>query len=141
MFRNGEETNRQRRRHKLLCIDNHASSTYLGFLLSRQGYKVKCASFLSDALDLIRLSSFDLFLVNDELACGSGKEFLNKLRHAAGSTPVVFYSNIVYPYSPRSMDQSGSTPETPVPATEVGLAVHRALANVSRPLNTCIKAA
>ena len=128
MFRKGEVTNVQRERRKVLCIDNHASSTYVAFLLARRGYRVSCATFLSDAFDLIRSSSFDLFLVNDELACGSGREFFNKLRDAAGSTPVMFYSNIIYPYSLRSADQSGRSPETPVPATEVVVAVDRALA-------------
>ena len=141
MFRNGEVTNRQRGRHKLLCIDNHASSTYLGFLLSRRGYQVNTASFLCDALDLIRSSAFDLFLVNDELARGCGKEFLKKLGEASGATPVIFYSNIIYPYSPRSADQSGRTPETPVPVTEAEAAVDRALAEASSLPMACINAA
>lgn len=117
----------QRGQLKILCIDNHASSNCACFLLARCGYKVKCARSLSDALDLIHSSSFDLYLVNDELACRSGKEFLKKLREAAGSTPIMFYSTTIYPLSPRSADQSGSTPETPVPVTEVAIAVDRTL--------------
>lgn len=109
---------------KVLCVDNHASSNYACFLLARSGYKVNSAGFLCDALELIHGSSYDVCLVNDELA-RSGKELFQKLREAAGSTPFIFYSTVVYPFSPRSADQSGNTPETPVPVTEVALAVNR----------------
>lgn len=141
MFRKGEVTNREHRRHKLLCIDNHGSSNYLRFLLVRNGYHVDTVSFLGDALDLIRASAVDLFLVNDELARGSGKEFLRRLGEAAGRTPVIFYSNVIYPYSPRSADQSGSTPDTPVPVTEAGVAVSRVLAEASTSAMARINAA
>jgi len=122
------------RQVKVLCIDNHASSTYTCFLLARGGYKVKSATFLSDALELMRNSSYDVYLVNDELA-RSGKELFNKVREAAGSTPMVFYSMIVYPFSSRSADQSGRTAETPVPVTDVGMAIARAIEDApARPI-------
>ena len=116
----------QQRQVKVLCIDNHASSNYTCFLLARSGYKVKSASFLCDALELIHGSSYDVCLINDELA-RSGKELFEKLRETAGSTPFIFYSTVVYPFSPRLADQSGNTLETPVPVTEVATAVNRAI--------------
>ena len=116
----------QQRQVKVLCIDNHASSNYTCFLLARSGYKVNSASFLCDALELIHGSSYDVCLVNDEFA-RSDKELFKKLREAAGSTPFIFYSTVVYPFSPRLADQSGNTPETPVPVTEVAIAVNRTM--------------
>lgn len=116
----------QQRQVKVLCIDNHASSNYTCFLLARSGYKVNSASFLCDAIELIHGSSYDVCIINDELA-RSGKELFQKLREAAGSTPFIFYSTVVYPFSPRLADQSGNTPETPVPITEVAIAVIRAV--------------
>ena len=116
----------QQKQVKVLCIDNHASSNYACFLLARSGCKVNSASFLCDALELIHGSSYDVCLVNDELA-RSGKELFQRLREAAGSTPFIFYSTVVYPFSPRSADQSGNTPETPVPLTEVAIAVNRTM--------------
>lgn len=116
----------QQKQVKVLCIDNHASSNYACFLLARNGYKVNCGSFLCDALELIHGSSYDACLINDELVC-HGKELFQKLREAAGSTPFIFYSTVVYPFSPRLADQSGNTPETPVPVTEVAIAVNRTI--------------
>ena len=116
----------QQRQVKVLCIDNHASSNYACFLLARNGYKVNCASFFCDALELIHGSSYDVCLVNDELV-RSGTELFQKLREAAGSTPFIFYSTVIYPFSPRLGDQSGNTPETPVPVTELAIAVYRAV--------------
>ncbi|MEK6337668.1 MAG: response regulator [Acidobacteriota bacterium] len=116
----------QQRQVKVLCIDNHASSNYACFLLARSGYKVNSASFLCDALELIHGSRYDVCLINDELV-RSGKELFQKLREAAGSTPFIFYSTVVYPFSARLADQSGNTPETPVPVTEVASAVNRTI--------------
>jgi len=116
----------QQKQVKVLCIDNHGSSNYACFLLARSGYKVNSAGFLCDALELIQRSRYNACLINDELV-RSGKEFFQKLREAAGSTPFIFYSNVVYPFSPRSADQSGNTLETPVPVTEVAIAVNRTI--------------
>jgi hypothetical protein len=119
---------------RILCIDNHASSNFSCFLLARSGYQVNRVGFFSDALDLIRSSSYDLYLINDELV-RSGKELFERVREAAGSAPMVFYSMVVYPFSPRLADQSGNTPETPVPVTEVAIAVARAIKHEStRPI-------
>lgn len=141
MYRRDRVTFRQQRQLRVLCIDNHASSTYAGFLLTRCGYEVNCVRFLCDAFDLIRSSTFDLYLVNDELARESGKEFIKKLQETAGSKPIMFYSNIIYPFGPRSADQSGGTPETPVPVTEVAIAAARTLANARVSAIPCVHAA
>jgi DNA-binding NtrC family response regulator len=117
----------QQRQVKVLCIDNHASSNLASFLLRRCGYEVNCVKSIPDALDLIGRSSFDVYLINDELACGSGKELLNQVREGMAATPVLFYSTVIYPFSPRLADQSGSIAVTPVPVTEVAIAVNRTI--------------
>ena len=90
---------------------------------------------------LIYGSTYDLYLVNDELACGSGKDLFELVRKEAGATPIVFYSTVIYPFSPRSADQSGSTRETPVPLTEVVIAVGRAIADMSTQPTASTRAA
>lgn len=117
----------QQRQAKVLCIDNHASSNYTCFLLARNGYKVNCATFLCDALEMLHDSTYDVCLINDELACQSDNALLKRVREAMGTTPVLFYSTVIYPFNPRLADQSGSTPETPIAVTEVPIAVYRAL--------------
>ena len=111
---------------RVLCIDNHASSTYCLFLLTRSGYKVKCVSFFCDAIDSVQHSSYDVCLINDELA-RAGKGMLERFREAAGTIPIVFYSTVVYPFSSRLANQSGDTVETPAVVTEAEIAVARAL--------------
>lgn len=131
MYRKGEDPAAQHGHGRILCIDNHASSNYACFLLMRSGYNVTYASFLSDALNLIHGSTYDLYVVNDELARGPHTDLFAELRKAVDATPIVFYSTVVYPFSPRSADQSGNTPETPVPLTEIAVAVGRRIADVS----------
>lgn len=119
----------QRGRPRVLCVDNHASSTYSFFLLRRSGYHVESASFFCDAIDLIKKSAFDVYLINDELA-RAGKDMLQKFCELAGATPIVFYSTVVYPFTTRLADQSGATPETPTSITEAAIAIARALSHV-----------
>ena len=135
MYRKGEGPAGRQRQVRILCIDNHASSNYACFLLMHSGYKVTHASFLSDALNLIHGSTYDIYVVNDELARGPHTDLFAEVRKGAGATPIVFYSTVVYPFSPRPADQFGSTPEAPVPLTEVAVAVGRTIADIStRPI-------
>jgi DNA-binding NtrC family response regulator len=117
---------------RVLCIDNHASSNLAIYLLRLAGYEVSCVESFSSAMKLIDGPCFDLYLINDELA-GSSKKLLAQLREAMAATPVLFYSTVIYPFSPRSADQSGNTPMTPVPVTEVAIAVNRTLGKVCPP--------
>ena len=136
MYRKGEVPAARRSQVRVLCIDNHASLNYVCLLLARSGYMVNRAGFLCDALDLIHGSSYDLYVVNDKLACGPGEDPFEKVRKAAGTTPIVFYKTVVCPFDPRSADQCGSTPQTPVPLTEVPVAVGRALLTSPRPITS-----
>src|SRR6476469_9378778 len=90
----------QQRHFKVLVIDNHASSNLAVFLLRFCGYEVNCVKSISAALDLVDSSTFDVCVINDELACGSGKELLNKLKEGMARTPVLFYSTVTFPFSP-----------------------------------------
>ena len=124
----------QQQQVKVLCIDNHASSNLAIFLLRYCGYKVNCVNSIPSAIELINRSSFDIYVINDELGCASGKELLNKMKEATAATPMLFYSTVTYPFSPRSADQSGNTLDTPVCVTEVANAVNRTIRR-ARPIS------
>jgi len=119
----------QQRQAKVLCIDNHASSNLALYLLTRTGFEVSCVGSFSRAMELIDGQCFDLYLINDELASTSGKKLLTQLMEAMAARPVLFYSTVIYPFSPRLADQSGSTAATPVPVTEVAIAVNRTISH------------
>ena len=140
MFPEDNASPPHRSKARVLCIDNHASSTYSFFLLRRSGYHVESASFFCDAIDLIKKSAFDVYLINDELA-RAGKDMLQKFCELAGATPIVFYSTLVYPFSTRLADQSGATLDTPTSVTEAAIAVARALSHVPRKTITSTRAA
>ena len=97
MYRKGEVPAARRSQVRVLCIDNHASLNYVCLLLARSGYMVNRAGFLCDALDLIHRSSYDLYVVNDKLACGPGEDPFKSVRKAAGTTPIVFYKTCRVP--------------------------------------------
>lgn len=111
---------------RVLCVDNHASSNLASLLLARSGYEVNCVKSIDDALDLLDQPRFDVCLINDELAYGSDEALLNTVKAASS---VLFYSTVIYPFSPRLQDISGDTPETALPITDVAIAVNRTMAH------------
>jgi hypothetical protein len=115
----------------LMCIDNHASSNYACFLLVHSGYKVTYASFLSDALNLIHGSSYDLYVVNDELALGLIQICSRRCARLQGRRHFVFTRRYCLPVQSAFSGKVWQHPETPVPLTEVAIAVGRVIADIS----------
>jgi response regulator RpfG family c-di-GMP phosphodiesterase len=84
--------------HRVLCIDNHASSNLAVYLLERVGYEVKTASSIADGIKLAQSEPFDLQLINHRLVDGSEIDSCDKLHKFAIRTPILFYSTVSYPY-------------------------------------------
>lgn len=87
-------------KHRILCIDNRASSNLAVYLLERVGYEVKTASSLSDACKLSEAERFDLQLINHELVDGLEIDSCERLQKYAPRIPILFYSTVAYPYEP-----------------------------------------
>ena len=87
-------------KHRILCIDNHASSTLAVYLLERVGYEVKTASSIADAEKIGQVERFDLQLINHSLVDGLEIDSCEKLHKFARRVPILFYSTVAYPYEP-----------------------------------------
>jgi response regulator RpfG family c-di-GMP phosphodiesterase len=86
--------------HRILCIDNHASSNLAVYLLERVGYEVKTASSIDDAEKIGQVERFDLQLINHSLVDGLEIDSCEKLHKFARRIPSLFYSTVAYPYEP-----------------------------------------
>lgn len=87
-------------KHRVLCIDNHASRNLAVYLLERVGYEVKTASSIAAAEKICYAERFDLQLINHRLVDGLEIECCEKLHKFAPRIPVLFYSTVAYPYEP-----------------------------------------
>lgn len=85
-------------RQRILCIDNRASRNLAVYLLERAGCEVGATSSIADAIKLSEAGRFDLHLLNHKLVDGSEVDSCDKLHELAPRTPILFYSNVLYPY-------------------------------------------
>lgn len=87
-------------KHRILCIDDHASSNLAVYLLERVGYEVKPVCSLAEADKLSQAERFDLQLINHELVAGLEIDSCERLHKFAARIPILFYSTVAYPYEP-----------------------------------------
>jgi response regulator RpfG family c-di-GMP phosphodiesterase len=87
-------------KHRILCIDNNASSNLAVYLLERVGYEVKTAISIADAEKLAEVERFDLRLINHRLVDGLEIDSCDRLDRFSPRIPILFYSTVAYPYEP-----------------------------------------
>ena len=78
---------------RILCVEDDEDSCFmLKALFETWGYEVTTAGGVEAALRLIRPQSFDLFILDNRFADGSGVDLCRRIRAADPQTPIVFYS-------------------------------------------------
>jgi DNA-binding response OmpR family regulator len=82
-------------KHRILCVDsNHDTCFILSTLLRREGYEVSTAGGVAEAKLDFSSGRFDLTILDDGFADGSGVDLCRWMREQAPNTPVVFYSGM-----------------------------------------------
>jgi CheY-like chemotaxis protein len=82
---------------RILCIDDHKDSAeMLSTLLSQEDYEVVVASSMREALELIRATEFDLYVLDRRLPDGTGIELCRLLNKETPGVACIFYSGDVY---------------------------------------------
>src|SRR5215213_3559167 len=78
---------------RILCADHDPDTCgMITFLLGSEGYEVKIATKVSDALRTARSEQFDLYLLDDLFEDGLGLELLSSIRAFDQETPAIIYS-------------------------------------------------
>ena len=81
------------RNKRILCAeDDQHTNDLLNFWLAQNGYDVKTVDTKTDALSWARREQFDLYLLNDWLPDGRGKDLLIMIHDFDLKTPIVFFS-------------------------------------------------
>lgn len=80
-------------KYRVLCVDgNHDTCFILSTLLRREGYEVTTAGGVAEAKQAALSGRFNLAVLDDSFADGSGVELCRWMREQVPDTPVVFYS-------------------------------------------------
>jgi two-component system OmpR family response regulator len=78
---------------RILHVDDHQDTRLMmAALLNESGYGVMTAGAISEALELARDVTFDLFILDVRLPDGTGVELCHKLREMRPGIPVLYYS-------------------------------------------------
>ncbi len=94
---------------QILYTEDHADTRELvSFVLTACNCKVTLADTDGKALLLARANQFDLYLIDNWIAGGSGIELCKKLREFDPSTPILFYSGAAYDSDKQEAFASGA---------------------------------
>ena len=78
---------------RILCADYDPDTCgMITYLLGSEGYEVKIATKVSDALRMAQSERFDLYLLDGLFEDGSGLELLASIRAFDPESPVIIYS-------------------------------------------------
>lgn len=81
----------------VLCVDDHGdTSSMLCALLRAAGYEVTTAGGVAEAKRALSGASFDLAVLDNRFADGTGVELCSWVRRQSPATPVLFYSGAAF---------------------------------------------
>jgi CheY-like chemotaxis protein len=84
-------------RCRILYVDDHEdSSEMLKLILAESDYEVHTAASMEEALELVKIHEFDLFVLDKRLPDGSGLELCRRLNELTPGVPCIFYTGDAY---------------------------------------------
>ena len=84
------------KRH-ILCVDDNDDTCFmLSALLGRAGYEVRTASGVAEGLRLAESERFDLYILDNRFADGTGLELCRRIREFDSATPILFFSGLAH---------------------------------------------
>jgi CheY-like chemotaxis protein len=115
---------------RVLFADDHEDIRLIvTTLLGASGYQVVTADGVASALALAHSEAFDVYVLDNKLADGSGEELCKRLREFDRDTPVVFFSGGVFESDRRGALNAGAQGYVEKPNV---FALPLAIANVLR---------
>ncbi|HEX8922056.1 MAG TPA: response regulator [Pyrinomonadaceae bacterium] len=84
-------------KRRLLCAEDDEDTCFmLTHLLQQENYEVKTAKTVSEALELARSESFNLYILDEWFPKGAGLGLCRKIREFDPHTPIIFYSGAAF---------------------------------------------
>jgi CheY-like chemotaxis protein len=96
-------------KRRILCVDDNEDNCFMLInLLGREGYEVKSAESIEQALEFAHKDSFNLYVLDSWLSKGSGTDLCQKIREFDPQTPIIFYSGAAYEADKQEALQAGA---------------------------------
>lgn len=84
-------------KRRILCAEDDEDTCFmLTHLLEQENYEVKAARTVSDALQLARSESFNLYILDEWFPKEAGLGLCRKIREFDPYTPIIFYSGAAF---------------------------------------------
>jgi DNA-binding response OmpR family regulator len=84
-------------KRRILCVDDDEDTCLmLSYLLRQENYEVKTVKTVSEALQLARNESFNLYILDEWFPKEAGLGLCRKIREFDPHTPVIFYSGAAF---------------------------------------------
>ncbi len=82
---------------RIFCVDDDDDTcSMLSSLLEHAGYEVKSASSIAEGLKLARSERFDLYVLDNRVADGTGLELCRRIRGFDSQTLIIFFSRMAH---------------------------------------------
>lgn len=116
-------------KRRILCAEDDADTCFmLTHLLEQENYEVKTARTVSDALQLARSESFNLYILDEWFPKDAGLALCRKIREFDPHTPVIFYSGAAFDSDKEEALYAGAQAFVAKPYTDTLIeTVHRLL--------------
>ena len=84
-------------KRRILCVDDDEDTCFmLTHLLGQENYECKAVKTVSEALQLARNESFNLYILDEWFPKDAGLGLCRKLREFDPHTPIIFYSGAAF---------------------------------------------
>jgi DNA-binding response OmpR family regulator len=84
-------------KRRILCVDDDDDTCFmLTHLLGQENYEVTTIKTVSEALQLARNESFNLYVLDEWFTKDAGVGLCRKIREFDPNTPIVFYSGAAF---------------------------------------------
>jgi CheY-like chemotaxis protein len=84
-------------KRRILCVDDDEDTCFmLTHLLGQENYHVTAVKTVSEALQLARVESFNLYILDEWFPREAGLGLCRKVREFDPHTPIIFYSGAAF---------------------------------------------
>lgn len=118
-------------KRRILCVDDEEDTcSMLVMLLGQENYEVSAVKTVSEALELARNESFNLYILDEWFPREAGLGLCRKIREFDRHTPIIFYSGAAFDSDKEEALYAGAQAFVAKPYVEELLeTVHRLLAD------------
>ena len=126
----------QPKKRRILCVDDDVETCFmLTKLLEQENYEVRTAKSVSEALQIAKNESFNLYILDAWFPLEAGLGLCRKIREFDPHTPIIFYSGAAFDSDKQEALFAGANAFVAKPyVEELVETIHRFLVDKQEPV-------